>query len=995
MSQYRRVIFFALFFVSGFSGLIYQSIWSHYLKLFLGHAAYAQTLVLAIFMGGMAIGSLASGLFLNRWRSLLIGYAVVEGIIGVLAIVFHPVFTHVTDLTFTHFLSGMGQSPLAVVAIKWGIASLLIFPQSVLLGMTFPLMVGGILRHFPAKPGYTLSMLYFTNSFGAVFGVLASSFVLIGKVGLPGTMLTAGLINIGLAITVWMLVKNHVEAVPDASTSTACSSHVPAETASVLPNTLLLIAFLTGLSSFMYEIGWIRMLVLVLGGSTHSFELMLASFILGIALGGLWIRNRIDTFADSRVFLGYVQIAMGLAAVLSLWLYHYSFDWMSLLMDSIQRKPSTYNTFLVFSGVISMVIMLPATFFAGMTLPLITRLIMKTKKRENGIGYVYSANTLGAITGIFLSVHLIMPYLGLKNLIFIGASTDLVLGIYLLGFARVSRIVRPDFRSVAIGLSLVLFSLSLAVVSFDVSRLSSGVFRHGQVKHDYDTLFYEDGKTSTVTILESADRRRVIMNNGKPDASVVMDPDAPRSNDEPTQILIASYPLFQNTDAKTAAIIGMGSGMSTHAMLTSDTIEQVDTIEMEGKVFEGARYFMPFNERAYNDPRSSLHVEDAKTFFTSHGKHYDIIVSEPPNPWVSGVSTLFSQEFYSRIKRHLNPGGVFTQWIQLYEIDIGLLATVFNALDAEFEDYVVYRANKNDLILMASADRKLEPLSADAFESVALADLLETVQIKTIDDLKVNRVGSKQWLSPLFRRYTTQSNSDYFPILDNGAPKARFARLAATPISSLAIASIPTFKILENRELPAVGTVTDNANSAVMIEKAELVELIDDIAAIDAGQSVRTGEQSAKAALIHHLVTNCLSDAASVEDAILPLGHRVVALLTQEEQAPLWEYLEGSACILDADADSQIANWVAIFKATAERDYSRMSGMSSVLLNSEKYIGNPDALSYIISLGILGDVMQGSTEAAELRWEKWKSNFDGLVLDLPFVFLLANVGIRA
>ena len=195
MLQSRKVVFFLLFFLSGFSGLIYQSIWSHYLKLFLGHAAYAQTLVLAIFMGGMAVGSFASGALSQRWKRLLIGYAVVEAIIGLLAVLFHTVFIGVTDYTFTSLLSGMGDNPTQVVLLKWGVASLLIFPQSVLLGMTFPLMVGGILRHFPDKPGYTLSMLYFTNSFGAVFGVLTSSFILITKLGLPGTMLTAGLLN--------------------------------------------------------------------------------------------------------------------------------------------------------------------------------------------------------------------------------------------------------------------------------------------------------------------------------------------------------------------------------------------------------------------------------------------------------------------------------------------------------------------------------------------------------------------------------------------------------------------------------------------------------------------------------------------------------------------------------------------------------------------------------------------------------------------------------
>jgi len=625
MFQSRKAIFFMLFFLSGFSGLIYQSIWSHYLKLFLGHAAYAQTLVLAIFMGGMAVGSFASGVLSHRWKRLLIGYAVVEAIIGLLAIVFHTVFVGVTEYTFSTLLSGMGDTPSQVVLMKWGVASLLIFPQSVLLGMTFPLMVGGILRHFPDKPGYTLSMLYFTNSFGAVFGVLTSSFVLITNLGLPGTMLTAGLMNIVLAVIVWGLAKNYPDPLPAAKKSieTVDSSE---EAIPVLPGVLLLIALLTGLSSFMYEIGWIRMLVLVLGGSTHSFELMLASFILGLALGGLWIRNRIDTFENSRAFLGYVQIAMALAAVLSLWMYHYSFDFMSFVLATIQKTDSTYPTYLFLSGLISVAIMLPTTFCAGMTLPLITRLIIKTNKREKGIGYVYSANTLGAIVGIFLSVHLILPMLGLKNLIGIGAGIDLILGLYLIRFTPAKYFASSSLGRTVLTSVCALFVLSFFFVQFDVSRMSSGVYRFGIASVSSDIIYHEDGKTSSVTVTQR-DSARYIRNNGKPDASLNMNLEDKRTPDEDTQVLLSAIPLFHVPQARTAAIIGFGSGMTTHTILASPNIESVDTIEMEAKIIEASRLFLPLVDRAYNDPRSQLHVEDAKTYFSTHNKEYDIIVS--------------------------------------------------------------------------------------------------------------------------------------------------------------------------------------------------------------------------------------------------------------------------------------------------------------------------------------------------------------------------------
>ena len=202
----RRRFLFAVFVVSGFTGLIYESIWSHYLKLFLGHAAYAQSLVLAIFMGGMALGSWVIARYSCRIRRLLLAYVLVEGVIGVLGLLFHPTFRAAYDFSFATAIPAL-PSALWIHAYKWSLGSLLILPQSVLLGMTFPLISGGLIRRWPDRPGETLATLYFTNSLGAAVGVLVSGFVLIGAVGLPGTIRIAGLLNIALALAIWAAVR--------------------------------------------------------------------------------------------------------------------------------------------------------------------------------------------------------------------------------------------------------------------------------------------------------------------------------------------------------------------------------------------------------------------------------------------------------------------------------------------------------------------------------------------------------------------------------------------------------------------------------------------------------------------------------------------------------------------------------------------------------------------------------------------------------------------
>ena len=260
-----RCAFYGLFIVSGFAGLIYESIWAQYLKLFLGHAAYAQSLVLAVFMGGMAVGAAAAGRFSERLVNPLLVYARVEAMIGLLALAFHSLFVALTDWSYAWLLPSLGNEAL-VLAGKLGVACLLIVPQSVLLGMTFPLMSAGLARAQPRAPGESIAMLYFTNSLGAAAGVLASGFVLIAWAGLPGTLRTAGILNLLIAATVWLLARPAHHAPLRSERSGADAARA-----------LLAVAFFTGLASFVYEIGWIRMLTLVLGASTHSFELMLSN----------------------------------------------------------------------------------------------------------------------------------------------------------------------------------------------------------------------------------------------------------------------------------------------------------------------------------------------------------------------------------------------------------------------------------------------------------------------------------------------------------------------------------------------------------------------------------------------------------------------------------------------------------------------------------------------------------------------------------------------
>lgn len=960
-----RSWFFAAFTLSGFAGLIYESIWSHYLKLFLGHAAYAQTVVLAIFMGGMALGSWVCSRYSGRWRNLLVGYAIAELVIGMASLVFHRTFVGATAFAYDIAMPALG-SPLAVTAFKWGLSTLLILPQSILLGMTFPLMSAGLIRAYPTGSGGTIAMLYFTNSLGAAVGVLASGFFLIGAVGLPGTIMTAGLVNIILAVAVWMLSKNVPVTQPQAPRAAVGAGRGTGY------RLMLLVAGLTGAASFMYEIGWIRMLSLVLGSSTHAFELMLSVFILGLAFGGLWIKRRIDRVDAPERFLGVVQVAMGFLALATLVIYGETFEVMQWLLGVLARTESSYAVFNLGSHLIAMLVMFPAAFCAGMTLPLITHCLLQRGSGERAIGAVYAANTVGAILGVMVAVHLGLPFLGLKGLITAGAAVDIGLGMALLWWATGAR--RIAIGATVIGVLSV--AATLAFVVLDPYKMASGVYRNGALlqQEKAQILFHRDGKTATVNLVKTPGRVS-IHTNGKSDAALDPDGVAP---DEPTMVLTGALPLAYKPDAKTAANIGFGSGLSSHVLAASDGLRELDTIEIEAAMVEAARGFLPRNENVYHDPRSRIHIEDAKTFFSTHNKRYDIIASEPSNPWVSGVAGLFSREFYASVKRHLSDGGIFAQWMQLYEISPALVASVFKALSREFSDYAVFTTNDVDLVIIARNGGLLPPLSADVFRHPRLAAELGRINIKSVGDLELHRIGGKKALQPYFESIAIPANSDFFPILDLNAAKARFMGASATDaVNNLGLMRIPALEMLSGE--PGRGRVTDARRP--WLRRAELTRAA---FAISAYLLEGRGELLAQVPsiirsdvqLVRLLAVECVNARETLSvDHLFEVANALSPFLTREELRPVWRSITSSRCAGRLPEPQR--TWVALFAAVGERDALNVVRLAETLLKE-----GGGRKEYLLSAAITGRLALNQREPALRLWQEHAERLVSLPHDM-------------
>lgn len=932
---------FTLFAFSGFSGLIYESVWSHYLKLFLGHAAYAQTLVLAIFMGGLAFGSLLA----NRWnavsRSPLVTYALIEGLIGLCGLGFDRVFREFTELSFEHVIPSL-QDGTTIQAYKWAASAAIILPQSVLLGMTFPLMSIGLIRCWPETPGSHLSMLYFTNSLGAAAGVLASGFVLIPEVGLPGAIMTAGIINILVGLSTWIASRRFYH---EPATSLVGARAEDAGGGGAHYPTLLLASLVTGFASFLYEIGWIRMLTLVLGASTHAFELMLSAFILGLAFGGLWIRRRIEAFADPLATLGVVQVVMAFLALATLMVYGKTFDLMGTAMSMFARNDAGYLGFNVSSHLIAILLMVPTTFCAGMTLPLLTYTALKRGVGERAIGGIYAANTVGAILGVAVAVHVAMPATGTRGVVVAGAVCDFMLGLWLLSLGVSRR--RPLYVACALGLG----GLGLVLASdFNPQKLVSGVFRTGKANSGAEVLFHQDGKTATVSLMQDG-RRIMLASNGKIDASITSAEDKP-SHDEITQNMSGALPLALHPGARTAAVIGFGSGMTSAILLGNPQLERLDTIEIEPLIIEAARKgMMPRNRAAYEDPRSMLHVEDAKTFLSTHRRRYDIIVSEPSNPWVSGVASLFTEEFYRHAVRYLEKDGLLVQWIQIYEMDFRLVASIMRAMSSVFEDFEVYNVDLANMLIVARTSGKPIVPSQKFFESGVIAAELKRVGILAAEDMAQRRIAGKRLLDPLIELQGVPKNSDYFPFVDVNAVRARFKGDNAKEFAELSLSDLPVAGFLERRPRQPVESKVGRESYDTAAQKANLIR-----AAVLSGATDILPPSVSTAAILLYAPAGCPGAklGQAWEMALLKTLAPLAGHLQPSAMADVWERILPDRCTPGLTAIQR--NVVDLLKAVSLRDGAAMAESASALMTAGWGAGDAGAEQYLLGAYALGTI---------------------------------------
>src|SRR6266581_432607 len=951
MADRNVKLLFALFALSGFTGLIYESVWSHYLKLFLGAAAFAQSFVLAAFMGGMALGAWLASRWSARVKNLLAAYGWIEAAIGVAALIFHESFLLLTQFSLDQVLPALG-SPVAVEVYKYSLCAVLIVPQTLLLGMTFPLLSGAVIRRGPEASGHHLAMLYFTNSIGAAAGALAAAFLLIGWLGMPGTMRLAGALNLALAAAVLAIARlGEPAAVAAAPSGGAAPSGNP------VARLFLAAAFVTGLASFIYEIVWIRMLSLVLGASFHAFELMLSAFITGLALGGLWIRRRLDRLEDPVRFAGLVQVFMGLAALATIFVYHWTFDWMAWVLGVLQRNDSAYPLFNLFGHALAFAVMLPATFLAGMTLPLFTQVLLRGGRGERAIGQVYAANTLGAIAGVLRSSRAASRR--------IHAFAAVIVGMLAATATARAEILEPE-------------------------RLSSGVFRYGRAAPEFgQVIFYRDGKTASVAV-RGREGALSILTNGKSDAALRLDPNQPPTQDEFTMTLLGALPLLIKPDAKTFANIGWGSGLSVEVALSHSGPAVVDTVEIEPAMVAGAHSFSPRVDRAYRDARSNVYFEDAKSYFARHGKRYDVIMSEPSNLWVNGVAALFTTEFYRDTRRYLAPGGLFVQWLHAYDFNDRLLGSVVSALGENFADYEIYETNPGDLMVVAVAEGRVPRPKPLPEKEEAFMEQLRRIGITRSEEIGVRSFGTKKQIGPLFAALGAPVNSDFHPLVQLEAPRSRFDGSMARAVQELAGAPLPILEMtggthgvyLEHPVPDYVASFPLRVQSGAL----EIARVLADRSA----DPLRSSEPAAIPILLALKRPAALCEDEPPKTAIELLhraGEITLANLAPEKRRALWVEHKWLDC---TPRSSRVRESLALYGAIALRDAHAMLARARALLEGPAQ-GGDDWGRYLLATAMLGAYAAGEHDEGLRLWKTYRSTFYPRGEIPPYMVYLANL----
>jgi len=753
------VAVYACYFITGAFGLTYEIVWSRYLALLVGNTAYAHAAVLATFMGGLALGAAIFGPLADRIRDGLAAYGWLEVLVGLFGALFPAWFgicEGLADALFPHLAAGSA----GLGAAKLVVAVVCILPPSILMGGTLPLLTRALTQTVDGVRS-SVAGLYATNAAGAVVGGLVTGFFSLGALGLPGTVTLAGIANTLLGIAIVGVARRHPRAAPEADPPPTGA----AETDPSVRRLAIGIAAFSGFATMALEVAWIRLGVLLLGSSTYAFTLMLAAFISGISGGAYLVASPAAARWRLRRAIAWGLLATALSLAVFLTLYPRLPYLTGRLLRAFAPDPEAFGLYQLAVYSVCFVAMCVPAMVAGVVLPATVRLATESGRIGARLGQVYAANTLGTLLGATLTGLLLFRWIGVEG-VFRAALVAYALAAAYVGW-------RARSRSLLLGV-LLAGAWPLLTSASDPRLTNDGTYRrHRPLTAGFegfaasvrraDQLYFADGPHASVSVLRAGDQTTLRV-NGKPDAST--------GADMTTQSLLGHLPMLLHPAPHDVFVLGLGSGVTAGAVLAHGEVD-LTVAEISQEVVDAERHFRHVNGAPTQDPRTRLLVDDARTVLRVDATRYDVFVSEPTNPWQAGVSGLFTVEFYDLVRARLKPGGLFVQWMHVYETDDAMVSLVVATLLDRFPHVAVFEIGPSDFAFVAG-ERPLT-LDPDAFASrvAHVAPHLARVDAERPFVLLATQVKSAATLRADFPDEPV--NSDEYPVLEMRAPVAFFA----------------------------------------------------------------------------------------------------------------------------------------------------------------------------------------------------------------------------
>ena len=682
-----------LFAGSGFSALIYEIVWYQLLQLAIGSTAVSLGILLATFMGGLCLGSL--GLPRLGWarQHPLRTYAFLEAgiaIFGLLVLFEIPLINRVYIAGAEHGLPGM--------LLRGLVAAVCMLPPTILMGASLP----AIVRWIESTPRGVCwwGLLYGGNTAGAVLGCLVAGFYLLRIYDTAAATYTAAAVNLIVAAISFALASRTPERSGAEYANESAHEDAHEQTQPSRWPVHVTIA-LSGACALGAEVVWTRLMGMLLGNTVYVFSIILAVFLIGLAMGG-GAASLLLPRLRPRAALGWCQILLALAIAWTAYMIADSLPYWPI--DSLQSR-SPWHMFQL-DLVRCLWAILPPTILWGASVPLACAAVA-VRGGDSGrmVGGVYAANTFGAIIGALAVSLVLVPWIGTQNsqrlLLVVSAFSALFV---LIPYARSS-------RSMTAAAWLAVSLIAAALLAWRVDPVPGALIAYGRQIIAFtpisEIVFTAEGRNSSIAIGRYNDGALEIDVNGHVEATN-------EPFDMKLQRLVGHLPALLHPDPKSVLGIGFGAGVSAGTFTRYPGIEKITICEIEPRIPPiSTRYFAKENYAVYRNPRTHMVYDDARHYLLTTTDKFDIIASDPLDVFVKGTAALYSKEYFEAVKQHLHPGGMFTLYVPLYESDIRTvqseLATFFEAFP-----YATVWANTRggqgyDMVFMGQA----EPLKID------------------------------------------------------------------------------------------------------------------------------------------------------------------------------------------------------------------------------------------------------------------------------------------